>query len=93
MGALARLPHCFAKLSGPCMVMRDWTAERFAPFFLETIDLFGPDRCMFASNVPPDSLAKPYGAIYEDFYVVAERYDDAERRALFHDTAARFYRL
>ena len=67
MRALARLPHCHAKLSGPCMVMRDWTVERFAPFFHETVDVFGPERCMFASNVPPDSLAKPFDAIYEDF--------------------------
>jgi predicted TIM-barrel fold metal-dependent hydrolase len=93
MAALARLPHCHAKLSGPCMVMRDWTVERFGPFIHETIDLFGPDRCMFASNVPPDALAQSYDGIYDGFYAWAERYDERERRALFHDTATRFYRL
>ena len=67
--------------------------ERFAPFIHETVDLFGPGRCMFASNVPPDALSQPFDAIYAAFYAWAERYTLAERRALFHDTAARVYRL
>jgi len=93
MRRLADLPQACAKLSGPGMVMIDWTAERFAPFIHETIDLFGPQRCMFASNVPPDALYKTYDQIYSGFYEWAARYSAEEQRHMFHDTAARFYRI
>ncbi len=93
MAALAALPHACAKLSGPGMVMPDWTPESFAPFIHETIDLFGPQRCMFASNVPPDAIHKTYDDIYAGFYAWAARYGEDEQRQLFHDTACRFYRL
>jgi predicted TIM-barrel fold metal-dependent hydrolase len=93
MAALAALPHVHAKLSGPGMVAPDWTAQSFAPFIHATIELFGPARCMFASNVPPDAIHKTYDDIYAGFYAWAEQYSEAEQRALFHDTASRFYRL
>ena len=93
MARLAGLPHVHAKLSGPAMVMRNWTVESFGDFIHETIDLFGPERCMFASNVPPDSLSKSYHEIYAAFYEWAARYTEEERRLMFHDTANRVYRL
>jgi len=85
--------HVQAKLSGPGMVAPDWTADSFAPFIHATIELFGPARCMFASNVPPDAIYKTFDDIYAGFYAWSERYTEAEQRALFHDTASRFYRL
>ncbi len=93
MRNLANLPHCNAKLSGPGMVMPNWTEDSFAPFIHETIELFGPERCMFASNVPPDSLSKPYEQIYQAFYAWAARYNEAEQQAMFSGTAKRIYRL
>lgn len=93
MRRLAGLPQAYAKLSGPGMVMIDWTVDRFAPFIHETIDLFGPDRCMFASNVPPDALHKTYDEIYAGFYAFAARYSPDEQRQMFYDTAARAYRI
>jgi len=93
MGRLAALPHACAKLSGPGMVMIDWTAESFRSFIHETIDMFGPSRCMFASNVPPDALHKTYDEIYSGFYALAAPYSADEQRAMFHDTAARVYRI
>ncbi len=93
MARLAELPNVAAKLSGPHMFLRNWTVESYRPFFLETIELFGPERAMIASNVPPDALAKTFDEIYEAFYALAAPYSEAERRCLFHDTAARVYRL
>jgi len=93
MAALAALPHACAKLSGPGMVEPRWTVESFAPFIHTTIELFGPERCMFASNVPPDAIHRGYDDIYQGFYRWAARYTEAEQRAMFHDTAARCYRL
>jgi predicted TIM-barrel fold metal-dependent hydrolase len=93
MRGLADLPHTWAKLSGPGMVMPDWTVEQFAPFIHETIDLFGPSRCMFASNVPPDALRKTYDQILEGFYGFAAAYSADEQKKMFYDTAARVYKI
>ena len=93
MRRLAALPHANAKLSGPGMVMVEWTVETFAPFIHETIDMFGPSRCMFASNVPPDALHKTFDDIYTGFYAWAAQYSVSEQQEMFHDTAARVYRL
>jgi predicted TIM-barrel fold metal-dependent hydrolase len=75
------------------MVMPDWTVKRFAPFVHETIEMFGPSRCMFASNVPPDALRKTYEQIFEGFYAFAARYSPDEQKQMFYDTAARVYRI
>ncbi len=93
MRALSRRPNVCAKLSGPHMFLRDWTVESYRPLFAETVELFGPERCMIASNVPPDMTVIGFDEIYRRFYALAAGYSEAERRALFHDTAARFYRL
>jgi predicted TIM-barrel fold metal-dependent hydrolase len=93
MKALAAAPHAYAKLSGPGMVMPCWSAERFAPFIDETIDLFGPERCMFASNFPTDTLHATLDQTYGAFYRWASAYSPSEQKALFYDTAASFYLL
>jgi predicted TIM-barrel fold metal-dependent hydrolase len=93
MRRLAALPQAYAKLSGPGMVMIDWTVESFAPFVHETVDMFGPSRCMFASNVPPDALHKTYDQIYTGFYAFAARYSSDEQRQMFYASAARAYRI
>ena len=93
MRRLADLPQAYAKLSGPGMVMTDWTVDRFAPFIHETIEMFGPRRCMFASNVPPDALHKSYDEIYAGFYAFAAPYSPDEQKQMFYDTAARAYRI
>jgi predicted TIM-barrel fold metal-dependent hydrolase len=60
---------------------------------LEAIEIFGAARCMFASNFPVDGLRVGFGRMFDDFKRMAEGFAPAERRALFHDNAARFYRL
>jgi predicted TIM-barrel fold metal-dependent hydrolase len=93
MARLAELPNVAAKLSGPHMFLPNWTVESYRPFFLETIDYFGPERAMIASNVPPDALAKSFDEIYDSFYELTAVFSKDECRHLFHDTAARIYRL
>ena len=56
MKALAALPHVSTKLSGFGFVHRRWTEEQIQPLILEAIEIFGTDRCMFASDVPTDKL-------------------------------------
>jgi len=57
------------------------------------IELFGVERCMFESNFPVDKLSCGYTVLWNSFKKLTRDYSAAERAALFHDTAARIYRL
>jgi predicted TIM-barrel fold metal-dependent hydrolase len=55
----------------------------------EYLDLFGIDRCMFASNFPVDSLCATFDEIYGGFDVITRDFSEGDRRALFADNARR----
>jgi predicted TIM-barrel fold metal-dependent hydrolase len=93
MLALSACPNCWCKLS--CLCLRDgaWNDESNRAIVLETIGFFGVERCMFASNYPVDGLRVGFGQMFDDFKRMTAGLAAAERRKLFHDNAARFYRL
>jgi predicted TIM-barrel fold metal-dependent hydrolase len=64
-----------------------------APYFELCIEKFTPYRCMLESNFPVEKRANSYVAVWNAFKRVTQRYSVDERRALFHDTATRVYRL
>ena len=68
-------------------------AEVTSPYYLHCIEQFGVDRCMFESNFPVDKASYSYGVLWNSFKRIAKDFSAAERAALFHDTAARVYRL
>lgn len=93
MGLLAQQPHVSAKISGFAMFDPHWTLASIRSLVLETIDIFGPDRCMFASNFPVDKLHGPYTALFGAFASLTAAFSETERKLLFHDNAERIYRL
>lgn len=58
--------------------------------------MFGPARCMFASNFPVDkqlaSLESLEPLVAAQHALVADM-EEEDRRVLFHDTAARVYKF
>jgi len=68
-------------------------AEAMRPYFEFCIEQFGVDRCMFESNFPVDKISYSYVSIWNAFKRLTQGYSAPERRALFHDTASRIYRL
>ena len=68
-------------------------AQSIAPFINYSIEKFGPDRCMFESNFPVDKVSFSYHVLFNAFKRVSQAYTASERSSLFHDTAARVYRL
>jgi predicted TIM-barrel fold metal-dependent hydrolase len=68
-------------------------ATAMAPFMTYCIEQFGPDRCMFESNFPPDKVSFSHHILFNAFKRFSAGYSAAERAALFHDTAARAYRI
>jgi predicted TIM-barrel fold metal-dependent hydrolase len=68
-------------------------AAAWKPYIETCIEAFGPDRCMFESNFPPDKGQCSYQVIFNAFKRLAAPYSEAEKTALFSKTAAAFYRL
>ncbi len=93
MAALAAEPNVTVKISGLGAPGRAWTAEGNRDVVRRTIALFGADRAMFASNFPVDGLVASFATIYGGFAAIVADLPRAERRRLFHDTAARVYRV
>ena len=101
---LARCPNVVAKLGGLVMPINGFgfhkretpaTSDELVAatrdFYLHMIDCFGPDRCMFESNFPVDKQSCSYQVLYNSFKKIAAGCSDAEKAALFHDTAVRVY--
>jgi predicted TIM-barrel fold metal-dependent hydrolase len=87
--ALARLPNVALKISG----LGDLDEARRRQAILAAIEAFGPDRAMFASNYPVDSLRMSFTDIFRGFEEATRELSVDERRALFHDNALRIYRM
>jgi predicted TIM-barrel fold metal-dependent hydrolase len=93
MQALAASEQVTCKLSCLCLQVGPWDYEGNRAIVLETIDIFGIDRCMFASNFPVDGLRVAYDRMFQDFKRMTADLSASDRRKLFHDNAARFYRV
>ena len=103
---LSACPSVVMKLGGMGMPRAgfDWANREKPPgstevargldiYFTPCVELFGVKRCMFESNFPVDRLAYPYTVMWNAFKLFAKNYTKSEKAALFHDTAARVYRL
>lgn len=67
--------------------------ETWRPYIETCIEAFGPSRCMFESNFPPDNVAGGYDAIWNAFKLITSNYSDTEKTELFSGTASRIYRI
>lgn len=93
MAALAALPNVAVKISGLGFVFGGLDAAGFRARTLATIDLFGADRCMIASDYPTDRLFAPFDATMGALADAVSDFGEDERRALFARNANRIYRL
>jgi predicted TIM-barrel fold metal-dependent hydrolase len=67
--------------------------EATRPYYEHTIEQFGVDRCMFESNFPVDKVTCSYNVLWNSFKRLTATYSSDEKAKLYHDTAARVYRL
>ena len=63
------------------------------PYYMYSIEKFGADRCMFESNFPVDKQSCSYIVCWNAFKRLARDFSASEQADLFHNTAARAYRL
>ncbi len=103
---LAACENVVAKLGGLVMPLNgfgfhkrgmppsfDEVASATRDYYLHMIDCFGTGRCMFESNFPVDKQSCSYQVLWNAFKKIADGFSPADRAALFHDTATRFYRV
>jgi L-fuconolactonase len=104
--ALADCPNVVVKLGGLVMPLNGFgfhkreqpigsieLAEATRDWYLHTIECFGVERCMLESNFPVDKVSVSYRVLWNSFKRLTATFSEAERTALFHDTAVRVYRL
>lgn len=93
MSAVAGQSNVAVKISGIGVPDSPWTVGLNRRVVLETIECFGVERCMFASNFPVDSLVASFATLFDGFLTITESFSEAERLKLFHDNARHFYRI
>src|ERR1700733_7910963 len=93
MRQLAGCVNVAVKISGLAMFDHKWSVESLRPYVLETIDTFGVERAMFASNFPVDRLFGTYEELWRAYASIVADASDAEKDALFCRNAERIYRI
>jgi len=68
-------------------------AQILLPYIEHCIASFGVERCLFESNFPVEKASNRYVNLWNAFKQITENYSAGERGALFHDNAARVYRI
>ena len=90
---LAARPNVVSKLSAFGTFIHRNDPVHIAGILRDTVAVFGTDRCLFGSNFPIEKLWTGYGDLLNAFLAAAADLDDAERAAIFEETAVRVYRL
>ncbi|WP_337175488.1 amidohydrolase family protein [Paludisphaera sp.] len=92
---MAKSPNVVGKVSGLVSQAqgREWSDEDLAPVVLHMLEAFGPDRVLYGSDWPVCTLGAPMTAWAESLRRITADRPEAERRKLWHDNAARVYRL
>jgi predicted TIM-barrel fold metal-dependent hydrolase len=106
IATIAACPNVVVKLGGVGSLRSgyDWheravkpssqeLAQVLRPYFELCIERFGVERCMFESNFPVEKSSNGYVNLWNAFKKITRHYSIGERAALFHDTAARVYRI
>ena len=93
MKRAASAPQTTLKLSGIGLKGRPWSLDDNRAIIRDSIEIFGTDRCMFASNFPVDGLCGSFETIYAGYKQATADLAPADRLKLFHDNAIRVYRL
>lgn len=90
---LAERPQVAVKLSGLGTFDRACELERWAPIVRTTVAAFGPERCLWGSNFPIEKLWTDYASLVSTMRACLADLGEADQRHIFHDTAARLYRV
>ena len=103
---LVQFPNLSVKVGGLGMPSCGWDfhlrevppsseelAAAWRPYIETCIEAFGAGRCMLESSFPVDKQSCGYGVLWNAMKRITQGCSAAEKAALYHETAARVYRL
>ena len=86
-------PNTFIKLSEFGVKDKDWNYSQNEQIIKELIDLFSPQRCMFASNFPVSKIKITFKDLYNNYKKIVKSFSYDEKKWLFAKTASEVYNL
>ena len=93
MQKIASCENFVTKISGLGMFDSDWTTESTRIFVEKTIEIFGIERCMFASNFPVDKIFNSFDNYWNSFKEITKDYSENDKNLLFSSNAEKYYRI
>ena len=93
MTKLAKCENVVAKISGLGMFDPQWTIDSTRIFVEKTIQIFGIERCMFASNFPVDKIFNSFDTYWNSFKEITKNYSENDKKLLFSSNAEKYYRI
>lgn len=93
MRALGAQPNVSVKVSGLAMLDWHWTRDSLRAFVLETLEIFGAERVMLASNFPVDRLFGTFAGYTNAYLSFLTGASADERLRLFSRNAERIYKI
>jgi predicted TIM-barrel fold metal-dependent hydrolase len=93
LATLAANPNVFLKLSEFGLAGGRWDDQSSRRVIRDAVAIFGPDRAMFASNLPVSSISASFGVIVETVLDSLADYDDQAIARIFSQNAISFYRI
>lgn len=93
MKKLANCENIVAKISGLGMFDPQWTIDSTRIFVEKTIQIFGIERCMFASNFPVDKIFNTFDNYWNSFKEITKDYSENDKKLLFSSNAEKYYRI
>ena len=86
-------PSVVCKLSGVAMTTHSVSVEAVRPWFAETIELFGVERCLAGSNFPVDGAFGTFDELMRSYLAIVGEHGEAAVGAVFAGNAERIYRI
>ena len=93
LGKMAEAPNVLIKISDPVAYDAQWSRDSLRAVILTCIDIFGPERCLFASDYPVSGLHIDFATWLGIFRETIKPLSTSERAHILRGTATRAYRL
>ena len=93
MKKIAACENFVTKISGLGMFNPNWTIDSTKIFVEKTIEIFGIERCMFASNFPVDKIFNTFDNYWNSFKAITKDYSENDKTMLFSSNAEKYYRI
>ena len=83
----------WCKISGLGMYDHRWTVESIRPWVMACLEIFGVERCFFATNWPVDRLfsSAAYDVVVDAYAEIIADLSSSEQAALFFANATKVY--